>query len=375
MVRTTNEARLEVALDAGSKRVAISAVLDGKTCELCRELDGVVIDLDDDAEIIEQFTPPFHINDRCILVIVGDDEGGNVKRLEDLDADRVIVLRKRHGHFMVDREKYASIRVVASPGRRDFAFTRVKDPDTGELVSKLSWNRPRYDIPGLADGTIQAGVTELGTRPLSLDLPTTAPAGDGLLGRGGAVGSRQNLRGLKGHLTLTDGADAEVKANLDELALVPRELLQQLSDEGVHFYVGAGDVTGLDDNEDLIGRQPPGFRTGATYRQVTGCYRDSRRQVTIGTGPATTASLPLHETGHAVAAVLGHLDSLELQAHLERLMEQLPTFLRRFGTSQRGRAEFFSEVFATTLMDEQAARLLFDDEVVDWMLHIVRSRS
>lgn len=275
-----------------------------------------------------------------------------------------------------------ALHTVLPPARRpaaaarpslNFGSTQPKCNNFATRSEDLRRSVRRFvaDSGASPDATPPAPVAPVGPPAL----PDTEPAGNRPESGSGAVGDRQNLQGLRGHITITDGGDPEVQVMLDELSLVPRELLQNLSSEGVHVYVGKGDVTGLDNNGDLVNVQPAGGAAGSTYRARYGMYRHNRREITIGTGRGMSFSRAPHEVGHAIGHVWGYNDSVELAAHLDRLRDQLPAFLLDYQDPARVRREVFAETFAVTMKDEQVARLLYDDELVDWLLQIVRDHS
>lgn len=169
VTETVNEARLEVAAGAGSHRVQFSAVLDGATTPICRHLDGKIFWAR--GPHAHRFTPPLHINCRSIWIEVGDDEVGAVDAFDPHDPELPELVKT--GHFIDDKEKYAPLRVPASPGSRDFIFRRGAAGEAGTL----DWKRPRYAIEGLKEGTVQSGVEETGARfvPLGLEPPTPTP--------------------------------------------------------------------------------------------------------------------------------------------------------------------------------------------------------
>lgn len=124
--------------------------LDDETCDLCQELDGQIVSVDHPD--FEELQNPSHINCRRILVGVGADEVGPE---QDDEGDLLPVepdyvrpssdLIAKHGHFMVDREKYAPLRVPAQPEGRDFVATPYVDED-GVRHVQLHWRVPPYDL-------------------------------------------------------------------------------------------------------------------------------------------------------------------------------------------------------------------------------------
>lgn len=172
VTETTNEARLAVATGAGSERVAFSAV--GDTCPLCESLDGKVFRAA--SEDAKRFTPPLHINCDCMWTGVGDDEVGGLDHFTPADDESLKPLVDEHGHFVTQPDKYEVLRVPAGPSGRDFTFRRKKEPETGKVISEVEWHRPRYELPGLSEGTARVGVSEVGERAATLALKTLAKA-------------------------------------------------------------------------------------------------------------------------------------------------------------------------------------------------------
>jgi len=163
VTRQVNEARLEVASLAGTRRLA--RIAGGSPCPLCAYLDGRIVPI----ELADQIAIPSHINCDCIWSEVGDAEVGSFTLL-DTDSPEYQRLVQLHGHFQTEPDKYAILSVPASPAGVDFTFRRRKDPQTGEVFSELEWHRPRYDLlpregRGLDEATRQVGVTEIGRRP------------------------------------------------------------------------------------------------------------------------------------------------------------------------------------------------------------------
>ncbi len=71
-----NQGRNEIIRSGKIKAAQFSAILDRRTCPLCRELDGQIIDVENPD--FDRFTPPIHSNCRCIWVYVHEEEE-NVK--------------------------------------------------------------------------------------------------------------------------------------------------------------------------------------------------------------------------------------------------------------------------------------------------------
>ena len=118
--------------------------IDDATCELCEEIDGQIIDRDHPD--FEELQDPSHINCRRILVGVGADEvdpdGNPVEPDYERPSSKLI---EEHGHFMLDKEKYAPLRIPSQPEGRDFIAQSYVD-DNGERHVKLQWRVPTYDL-------------------------------------------------------------------------------------------------------------------------------------------------------------------------------------------------------------------------------------
>jgi SPP1 gp7 family putative phage head morphogenesis protein len=118
--------------------------LDDATCDLCEELDGQIIGVDHPD--FEELQDPSHINCRRIIVAIGADEvapdGDPIEPNYERPSSDLI---QEYGHFMVDREKYAELRIPAQPEGRDFIVTPYVD-DQGLRHARLNWRVPPYDL-------------------------------------------------------------------------------------------------------------------------------------------------------------------------------------------------------------------------------------
>jgi len=75
----------------------------------------------------------------------------------------------RHGHFVSKPQKYRDLRVPATPEGRDFIVRRVKDPRTGEIVTRIDFLKMPETLP-----TAEARQTLVSL----LDRAVTLPAPD-----------------------------------------------------------------------------------------------------------------------------------------------------------------------------------------------------
>jgi hypothetical protein len=152
------EARAELADLALWPLAQIVEVLDERTCPLCEYVDGMI--LDRRSPEFERWRNPSHINCRRTLAYVSSREreigpdGQPIPTRPDFVEPPAALIYK-HGHFVVDPERYSPLRIPAQPEGRDFVFKRIRDPESGDLVSVLHWRTRMYEIPGLKPGTIQ----------------------------------------------------------------------------------------------------------------------------------------------------------------------------------------------------------------------------
>ena len=123
--------------------------LDGKTCPLCRRVHGMIVARTDPR--YRQYIHPSHIHCRRIWVFIGAQEkGDDGKPLKPNWVDPDPELVKKHGHFHVDPNKYAPLRIPSRPEGRDFIFTVGKDGQR-----KLIWR------PGLSAAARRATINDM----------------------------------------------------------------------------------------------------------------------------------------------------------------------------------------------------------------------
>ncbi len=106
---------------------------DERTCELCRALLGQRFAVGS-AEYYS-YMPPVHVNCRHKYIYYRKGEAGAEVDFTPPPPELVA----KHGHFISQPHKYEALRVPAGPTGRDFIVRRVKDPDTGEIVTRLDW--------------------------------------------------------------------------------------------------------------------------------------------------------------------------------------------------------------------------------------------
>jgi hypothetical protein len=99
-------------------------VLDQVTCPLCRQINGMVFDKRSPA--YQQYRWPLHIGCRGIIVDIGRGEmGDDGKPLKPdfVQPDQALI--DKHGHFLVNPDKYEALRMPARPEGRDFIHKRM----------------------------------------------------------------------------------------------------------------------------------------------------------------------------------------------------------------------------------------------------------
>ena len=90
-----NSGRDYVAGEAGVKRIQYSAILDRRTCVLCKKLDGMIIEAG--TPEAKKFKPPIHGNCRCLYAYVLPEEQPQPKVTFVPPPDDLI---EKHGHLV-----------------------------------------------------------------------------------------------------------------------------------------------------------------------------------------------------------------------------------------------------------------------------------
>lgn len=134
------------------------AILDDRVCELCEYLDGMIMRRD--GPEFQQYGKSVHINDRCCIAYIGADEmeWGPDGELRPTQPDFVAPpqeLLEKHGHFLLDPEKYAPLRIPAQPEGRDLVVRWVPDPAAKIKRMTICWRISPYPLPGLAPGIVE----------------------------------------------------------------------------------------------------------------------------------------------------------------------------------------------------------------------------
>lgn len=111
----------------------ISERMDGDTCPLCASVDGKILKVG--TPEYRQWKQPSHINCRRILVYIHKDEAADHPDFEAPDPELI----RKHGHYHLNPEKHAALRIPAEPAGRQVIVRRVKDLATGEVRTVLDW--------------------------------------------------------------------------------------------------------------------------------------------------------------------------------------------------------------------------------------------
>ena len=151
--------------DAEWPNAQIIETLDKRTCLLCRRLHGMILARTDPR--YQQYKHPSHINCRRIIAFIGRRElGDDGKPLKPTFKDPDPELLRKHGHFHVDPDKYAPLRIPARPEGRDFIFVPGGRGEPGKLL----WRQ------GLSDRARRATINDMLSAILS-DEATLAKSG------------------------------------------------------------------------------------------------------------------------------------------------------------------------------------------------------
>ena len=139
-----NIGRVDALPEAEFPMFEIIEALDDASCELCIEMDGMIIDRTHPD--FDEVQNPAHINCRRIVAAVGKDEVGPDDKPLEPDYERPSQdLIEKHGHFMIDRQKYRPLRILAQPEGRDFVARVVVD-ENGVRHVRLDWRIEPYEL-------------------------------------------------------------------------------------------------------------------------------------------------------------------------------------------------------------------------------------
>ncbi len=175
---------------------------------------------------------------------------------------------------------------------------------------------------------------------------------------------------------LIDGTNA---IHLEHLAKVPDSVHVRVRDSGLGaVYLGTGPVTQLDDMGHLKGKRPLGWPAGTTWDDVRGCYDRDRKAIVCGTGDGGSASVALHEYGHAAADLTGlERDPHAMEWH-STLFPHLGKYYRQDGPgSPAGVQELLAESFAVYWSDgeEELAKFARSKSYARWFAQRMKELS
>ncbi|HEU4753745.1 MAG TPA: hypothetical protein VFU47_11615, partial [Armatimonadota bacterium] len=111
----------------------ISERLDGRTCPLCRAVDGKILKVG--SPEYRQWRQPSHINCRRVMVYIHRDEQGAKPDFREPDAELI----RKHGHYHLRPDRHAELRIPAEPAGRHVIVRRVRNLETGEISTRLDW--------------------------------------------------------------------------------------------------------------------------------------------------------------------------------------------------------------------------------------------
>jgi hypothetical protein len=138
-----NVGRNRAAIIARSKMAQFSAILDRRTCPLCKELDGMYVEVGS-ADHLE-YTPPIHSKCRCIWVYIGDEDKMPTVNFKKPNQELI----KKHGNLI---GKSGAISKLLD----DTQLTVGKDmksEDLEKLANKLFKNMSEEELKYLKDYT------------------------------------------------------------------------------------------------------------------------------------------------------------------------------------------------------------------------------
>lgn len=199
------------------------------------------------------------------------------------------------------------------------------------------------------------------------------PKGGQFAKKGLGIGVHEMPYG-KTHIEADPAQSDDVTAHLANLDLLPTRAADALQEHGTEFYISNVAVPLSDSKGHLTGVQPRGWPEGSTWDLVGGVYDSNNNQVLAGirTHSGSTATA-LHEAGHALDYALSSADSpvsqhTPMAVHHDRLYKKLSLYLQQGGPGgEIGRKELFAEGVADVVKQEATARVIYDDEFVDWV--------
>ena len=218
-----------------------SEILDSATCRLCRSVDMRIVRRTD--PWYQRFRRQLHINCRGVWLYIDasevDNEGkptapdwpaeGETFADEDGNEATLQQLIDRHGHFVREPEKYASLNVPARPDGRDVIFFRERLPGGGlapHVTAKWRDGMPKWAARETLQ-TMASGICD------PLDLQTTPGDMSLALQIMWHAGRAELWQGFKGIMAQRASAWAATAGTLTETEL--RSLPVQMMQSGEAF--------------------------------------------------------------------------------------------------------------------------------------------
>lgn len=148
-------------------------------------------------------------------------------------------------------------------------------------------------------------------------------------------------------IIITESSDHMVKKHLEELNLLPENLVHTMKKEGLKVRVGRGNVDRLSgDTFSKRGNSPSGHvLTG--WGHVGGVFDPVSSTAYIGNTLSGSRSTALHEYGHGVGHLLQVDNSQELSQAHRRFFNRLESYYKQEGAGgYTGKSELLAESFA-----------------------------
>jgi hypothetical protein len=182
------------------------------------------------------------------------------------------------------------------------------------------------------------------------------------------------VRALGAALRIEDYDAPVVQRHVEDLSQIPPRLLRRLCRAGVReVHLANRGAAELDRNQHLKGRHPRGYPPGATWDDVAGAYNPVARSIVAGRGVHASASVALHEVGHALGDRFRFDSHSQLISAHRRLYRRLSPYEQRGGLGAlAGRRELLAEAIAVLLIrGEVVAVQLYDRHYVDFLKGVV----
>lgn len=152
---------------------------------------------------------------------------------------------------------------------------------------------------------------------------------------------------LGSSLNVRDEGTEIVRQHISDLDAVSSGVSKAVADKGVTVHLGNSPMTELNGNTDMKGQSPRGWPPGVTWDEVPGAFNPAHNAVSAGKGAHGSASVVLHEYGHAIGHNFGIDSSPEWQSIHASVHNNLSPYLQQGGPGGfAGRQELWAESFA-----------------------------